>query len=370
MVNSINKVQSFRQSIWYDNIRRAMLTSGELQHLVENGIMGVTSNPTIFEKAIAGSQDYDDALLALADQALSSDEIFEILAIEDIQEAADILRPVYERTDGRDGYVSLEVRPTLAHDIQGTISEALKLSAALNRPNVMIKVPATHEGIHAIEALIARGVNVNVTLIFSVPQYAAVAEAYLTGLEKRASDGQPIDTIASVASFFISRIDAAIDPQLDAAGNQTLLGKIAIANAKVAYARFCEMFSGERWRRLAELGARVQRPLWASTGTKNPAYPDTLYVEALIGADTVNTVPPATLQAFLDHGGIASTLESGLYIATEQLQELKSIGIDLDLVAQRLLDDGVAAFLNSYLSLMKSIVNKLADLKQDQVVIP
>ncbi len=310
--NPILAVQAFGQSIWYDNIRRAMLTSGELERLVENGIVGVTSNPTIFEKAIAGSQDYDDTLLALAERELSSEEIFEILALEDIRGAADILRPVFERTSGKDGYVSLEVRPTLAHDVQGTIEEALRLFAALDRPNVMIKVPATVEGIQAVEALTAEGVNVNVTLIFSVHQYEAVAEAYIAGLEKRVAAGQPINAIASVASFFVSRIDTAVDAQLEAAGNRSLLGRIATANAKVAYARFLDLSSGERWKRLAEQGARVQRPLWASTGTKNPTYPDTTYVDSLIGPDTVNTVPPSTLQAFKDHGHAVSTLGTGL----------------------------------------------------------
>jgi transaldolase/glucose-6-phosphate isomerase len=364
MVNSIKKVQSFGQSIWYDNIRRAMLTSGELKRLVENGIMGVTSNPTIFEKAIAGSQDYDDTLLALADETLSSQEIFETLAIEDIRAAADILRPVYERTGGKDGYVSLEVRPTLAHDVQGTIEEALRLFAALDRPNVMIKVPATVEGIQAVKVLTIQGVNVNVTLIFAVQQYEAVADAYMAGLERRVAAGQPVDTITSVASFFISRIDAAIDSRLEAAGNQDLKGKIAIANAKVAYARFREIFSGERWIRLAELGARVQRPLWASTGTKNPTYPDTTYVDSLIGPDTVNTVPPSTLQAFKDHGDVVGTLEAGLEDAGDYLDQLRVGGIDLNTVAQKLLDDGVSAFIRSYGALIQSIEEKQARLKK------
>ncbi len=362
--NTIIAVQALGQSIWYDNIRRAMLDSGELQRLVENGIMGVTSNPTIFEKAIAGSQDYDQALLSLADQELSSDAIFEILAIDDIRAAADILRPVYERTSGQDGYVSLEVRPTLAHDIQGTIEEARKLFAALDRPNVMIKVPASGEGIQAVELLTAEGININVTLIFSVQQYEAVAEAYLSGLEKRAAAGFAINTIASVASFFISRIDAVVDAQLENAGNQTLLGKIAIANAKVAYARFHEIFNGERWTRLVELGARVQRPLWASTGTKDPAYPDTTYVDSLIGSNTVNTVPPATLQAFKDHGRVASTLEIGLQEAKAYLNQLPAFQIDLDGVSRKLLDDGVQAFMKSYQALLQSIEEKQARLAE------
>lgn len=362
--NTIIAAQALGQSIWYDNIRRAMLDSGELQRLVDKGITGVTSNPTIFEKAIAGSQDYDQALLSLAGQELSTDAIFEVLALDDIRAAADILRPVYERTSGKDGYVSLEVRPTLADDLQGTIDEARRLFAALNRPNVMIKVPATAEGVQAVEALTAEGINVNVTLIFSVQQYQAVAEAYIAGLEKRAADGYAIDNLASVASFFVSRIDTIVDERLASAGNHDLLGKIAIANAKVAYARFGEMFSGERWARLAMLGARVQRPLWASTGVKNPAYPDTLYVDALIGPDTVNTVPPATLQAFLDHGHVMSTLGAGLQDAAADLEQLRTLNIDLDEIARKLLDDGVGAFIKSYRALLLAIEEKRARLSE------
>lgn len=362
--NTIITAQALGQSIWYDNIRRAMLASGDLQRLVEDGIMGVTSNPTIFEKAIADSQDYDEALLNLADPSVPPEAIFEILAIDDIRAAADILHSVYEHTSGKDGYVSLEVRPTLAHDAQGTIEEARRLFAALDRPNAMIKVPATAEGVQAVEALTAEGINVNVTLIFSVPQYQAVAEAYIAGLEKRVAAKQPIDTIASVASFFISRIDAAVDAQLEKVGNQDLLGKTAIANAKVAYARFREIFSGERWTRLATLGACSQRPLWASTGTKNPAYPDTLYVDELIGPETVNTVPPATLQAFIDHGRVEHTLDVDLQDAVAYLDQLRALNIDLNEVAQKLLDDGVAAFIKSYHALLLSIEEKQARLKK------
>ena len=363
--NPVIAAQALGQSIWYDNIRRAMLTSGELQRLVENGITGVTSNPTIFEKAIAGSQDYDNTLLDLADKGLSPEAIFEALAIQDIRAAADILRPVFESTGGQDGYVSLEVRPTLAHDVQVTIDEALRLFAALDRPNVMIKVPATEQGIQAVEALTAQGVNINVTLIFSVQQYAAVAEAYLSGLEKRVAAAQPIDAIASVASFFVSRIDSAVDLLLENSGDQALMGKIAIANAKVAYARFREIFSGERWERLSEIGARVQRPLWASTGTKNPTYPDTTYVDALIGPDTVNTVPPATLWAFKDHGHVDRTLDTGLEDGRAYLEKLRILDIDLNAVAQKLLDDGVNAFIKSYNALILSIAEKQARLKKD-----
>ncbi len=363
--NPIQAVQEHGQSIWYDNIRRSMLASGELWALAQDGIMGVTSNPTIFEKAIAGSQDYDQTLLHLADQALSSDELFEILAVEDIRAAADIMRPVYERTSGQDGFVSLEVRPSLAHEYQATVDEAIRLFNTLDRPNVMIKVPATAAGIRAVESLIAAGANINVTLIFSVQQYIAVAEAYISGLEQRAAAGKPVHGIASVASFFVSRIDSAVDPQLESAGADALLGRIAIANAKVAYARFESIFNGDRWQRLAALGARVQRPLWASTGTKNPAYPDTLYIDALIGPHTVNTVPPATLQAFKDHGKVSRTVDSGQAIAVADLEKLQELGIDINAVSNKLLDDGVASFANSYDALVLSIETKLAELKNE-----
>lgn len=350
------------QSIWYDNIRRSLLDHGDLQALIAAGVAGVTSNPAIFEKAIAGSVDYDEALAELATAGRSEIESFEALAIEDIQRAADLLRPVYDRTHGGDGYVSLEVSPTLAHDTEGTVAEARRLFAALNRPNVLIKVPATPAGIPAIQTLIGAGININVTLMFSLGHYDAVAEAYLAGLEQLASTGGDLTKVASVASFFVSRVDTAVDRALEALGNETLLGKIAIANAKVAYARFKETFSGARWEKLAAQGARVQRPLWASTGAKNPLYSDTLYVDALIGPDTVNTVPPATLSAFMDHGVAALTLEADVDTAYEQLAQLSKLGIALDVITQQLQDDGVAAFAQAFQSLMASIKEKRARL--------
>lgn len=351
------------QSVWYDYIRRSFITSGDLQALVDEGVRGVTSNPSIFEKAIAGSADYDDALrrLAAAAEGRSVDEIYEALALEDISRAADLLRPVYHATDGVDGYVSLEVSPDLAHDTGGTISEARRLFAALERPNIMIKVPATPAGIPAITELIGAGINVNVTLIFGLRQYRAVAEAYLAGLERLAAGGGDVRKVASVASFFISRIDTAVDVALEevtgavAAG---LRGTIAIANAKVAYAAARETFSGARWEHLAARGARVQRVLWASTGTKNPQYPDTLYMDRLIGPDTVNTVPPATLVAFRTHGIVAQTLTEGLNEARNQLAQLSSLGIDLEAITDRLLDEGVAAFVKSFQTLRSSIADK------------
>jgi transaldolase/glucose-6-phosphate isomerase len=375
-MTKLQELAALGQAIWFDYIRRSFITSGELQRLIDAGLRGVTSNPSIFEKAIAGSTDYDENLHRLVDQGKTVEEVYEALALEDIRQAADLLRPVYEQTDGADGYVSLEVSPTLAHDTEGTIAEASRLFAALERPNVMIKVPATPAGIPAIETLIGEGINVNVTLMFSLAHYDAVAEAYLVGLEKLAAAGGDLSRVASVASFFISRVDTAVDRALDGArsgdrpqheeGNlqspisnlQSLRGKIAVANAKIAYARFREVFSGERWEKLAAQGARVQRPLWASTGTKNPLYPDTLYVDNLIGPDTVNTVPPATLNAFLDHGTVAPSLEAGLDEAREQLTWLAELGIDLDVITQQLQDDGVAGFAKSFEALMTSIAEK------------
>ena len=369
-MTKLHELAELGQSIWYDNIRRALLDSGELEALIEAGVTGVTSNPSIFEKAIAGSADYDSAMGDLVTEGKSEAGIFEALALEDIQRTADLLRPVYEETGGADGYVSLEVSPTLAHDTEGTVAEARRLFAALDRPNVMIKVPATPAGFPAVETLIGEGINVNVTLMFSLAHYDAVAEAYIAGLEKLAAAGRDLSKVASVASFFVSRVDTAVDRELDnlqAAGSniQSLKGKIAIANSKAAYTRFNEVFSGERWQRLAAQGARVQRPLWASTGTKNPLYPDTLYVDALIGPDTVNTVPPATLQAFMDHGTVGPTLESRLDEASDQLARLAGLGVDLDVITQKLQDDGVAAFANAFESLMGSIAEKRERLLTD-----
>jgi transaldolase/glucose-6-phosphate isomerase len=358
MKTRLQQLASLGQSIWYDNIRRALLDGGDLQALVDAGVTGVTSNPSIFEKAIAGSADYDEAMGELVTEGRSEIEIFEALAIEDIQRTADILHPVYDDTGGVDGYVSLEVSPELALDTVGTITEARRLFAALDRPNVMIKVPATPAGIPAIEALIGDGINVNVTLMFSLDHYDAVAGAYIAGLEKLAAAGGDLSSVASVASFFVSRVDTAVDRALEALGNEDLLGRIAIANAKAAFARFKATFSGERWAKLSAQGARVQRPLWASTGTKNPLYSDTLYLDALIGPDTVNTVPPATLSAFVDHGTAAPTLEEGIGEAHGELARLADLGIDLLAITQRLQDEGVASFANAFQSLMASIQEK------------
>lgn len=366
-MTKLHDLQALGQSIWYDNIRRALLDSGELSEWIERGVTGVTSNPTIFEKAIIGSTDYDQALRQLAEQDLAVPEIFERLALEDIGRTAELLLPVYERTNGRDGYVSIEVSPTLAYDAEGTVLEARRLFEQLARPNVMIKVPATEAGVEAVQQLIGEGFNINVTLIFGLSRYRQVAEAYLAGLERRLEQGDSIGEVRSVASFFVSRVDTAVDRALDrigvgSAAADALRGRIAIANARQAYQHFRGLFAGQRWQALAEQGAAVQRPLWASTSTKHPQYRDTRYVEALIGPDTVNTVPPATLRAFVDHGRVAETVEQDLRQARDDLQRLANLGIDLSEITEELLEAGVAAFADSYQSLMSAIAEKRAQL--------
>ncbi|MGD9127929.1 MAG: transaldolase [Planctomycetia bacterium] len=346
------------QAVWLDYIRRSFTRTGKLKELVEQGVRGVTSNPTIFDKAIRESDDYDQEIQGLIDKGLSVAEIYETLAVTDIREAADELAVLYEKTGGVDGYVSLEVDPTLAHDTDSTIAEATRLFEEVNRPNLMIKIPATPAGMTAIESTIASGINVNATLIFSIEQYEAVAKAYLAGLEERLATGKPINSIASVASFFVSRVDTAVDAELEKIGNTELQGKIAIDNARLAQARCLEIFSGERWDRLVKAGAQVQRPLWASTGTKNPNYSDTLYVDSLIGPDTVNTIPPATLDAFLDHGQVADTLGDDLEGAQARMKELERLDINLLAITDKLLEKGVELFAGSFESLIKSIEEK------------
>ena len=360
-MNPLRELLGQGQSVWLDYIRRDLIRSGELKRLVEeDGIRGVTSNPTIFEKAIAGSADYDEALAAMLarDPRAAVEKLYEQLAIEDIQMAADVLRPVYDETEGGDGYVSLEVSPHLANDTQSTIREAKRLKAAVNRPNLMIKVPATPAGIPAIEALISDGVSVNVTLMFSLSHYEAVARAYINGLERCAAPSK----VASVASFFVSRVDTAVDRALESLGTapaQSLLGKIAVANSKLVYNRFREIFHGEGFAALRQRGARVQRPLWASTGTKNPKYSDVLYVENLIGADTVNTLPPETLNAFKDHGRvIENSVRDNLDEAAAALGRLRALGIDLNIIAEKLQQDGVAAFASSFDGLLSALEKK------------
>jgi transaldolase/glucose-6-phosphate isomerase len=373
-MNPLVEVQTLGQSIWYDNIRRALIDNGDIAGKIANdGLRGITSNPTIFEKAIAGSTDYDEAIKSLVAQGKSVNDIYEALALEDIQRTADLFLPVYENTEKLDGYVSFEVSPLLAHDTEGTIAEAKRLWAALGRPNVMIKIPATPAGLPAIRAVIAAGINVNVTMIFAQENYGQVAEAYIQGLQDRAAAGLPVAGIASVASVFVSRVDTAVDSQLEfrirrsseESEKQTLtdlLGQVAVANAKLIYQHFKNSFGGAHFAALKAQGARVQRPLWASTGTKNPQYSDVLYVETLIGPETVNTVPPATYTAFRDHGKVALTLETDLEEAQATVLKLAEIGIDLAQVTQHLQDEGVKAFADSFESLMASVTSKRASL--------
>jgi len=365
----LSELARYGQSIWFDFIRRSLITSGELQKLVDRGICGVTSNPAIFAKAIAGSADYDDDMQRLIKADKSVGAIYEDLAIKDIQMAADVLASVYKSTGGLDGYVSLEVSPFLANDTRQTISEARRLFEAVGRPNVMIKIPATQAGLPAITAAIAAGVNVNVTLIFSLENYRQVAEAYIAGLEQlaqtgpSAAGGHGVDRVASVASFFISRVDSAVDKLLEDKGETQLCGKIAVANSKLAYAEFLKIVGGRRWQALAAKGAKYQRVLWASTSTKNPAYPDTLYVDELIGPDTVNTLPPATLDAFLDHGKASASLTENVDQARAQIERLADAGIDLAAVTQRLQDEGVEAFATPFEQLLGSIAAKREQLQ-------
>lgn len=364
-------VQQHGQSIWVDNIRRKLLNDGTFRKLIdEQGVVGVTSNPAIFQQAIGESDDYDDAIRELLD--LDAEAIYERLAVADIQQACDLFRPVYDRTEGRDGYVSLEVSPHLAHDTEGTVAEAARLFAEVDRPNVMIKIPATQEGIPAVQQTIAAGINVNITLIFAVSNYLQVAEAYISGLEQRLAAGDDVSKIASVASFFLSRIDTMVDQALEnniqmarvqgdtarVSANEHLLGKAATANAQLAYLRFKELFYSTRFERLREAGAMVQRPLWASTSTKNPRYPDTKYVDALIGADTVNTVPPKTLDAFTDHGTVADTLDADQETIMDILDRLAELGVDMAQVTQRLQDDGVDAFAHAFDDLLEQVEAK------------
>jgi transaldolase len=353
------------QSIWLDYVHRSLIKSGGLQTYVNKGLRGVTSNPSLFEKAIAESNEYDEQIQKLAMQGKSAEEIYEELTVEDARMAADVLRSIYDETDGNDGFFSLEVNPHLAHDRQGTINEAIRLFARVDRPNVMIKVPATQEGAKAFQELIEEGININVTLMFSMAQYDQIAEAYITAVENRAAKVYQLRQIASVASIFVSRLDSKVDKMLEAFVTpkaEALKGTLGIANAKMIYQRYKEYFQSERWQRLAEKGARAQRVLYGSTGTKNPDYPDVMYVENLIGLNTVNTVPPKTLEEFIDHGTIALTLESELDEARSQLNTLPDLGINLSDVTLELLDEGIENFVKPYDSLIKTITEKKAAL--------
>lgn len=369
-MNPLEQVFKYGQSIWLDAISRDLINSGELQRLVnEDKLRGVTSNPTIFEQAINRGHSYDDALRQLlrADSQQSDKDLFEALAFEDIRMAADVLRPLYDETEGGDGYVSLEVSPHLASDMEATIEDAQRLWDAVQRPNLMIKIPATPAGIPAITHSIAAGININVTLMFSLQNYADVSQAYIRGLNSRAESSPVGGTTwpVSVASFFVSRVDSAVDPMLEKIGTPEALdlrGKIAIANAKLAYQRFREVFYDEPFAGLRGKGAHLQRPLWGSTGTKNPAYSDVLYVEELIGRDTINTLPRKTLDAFRDHGRVRETLQEGVEEAEADIAQLRELGIDLDAVTRQLQEDGVAAFAASYDKLLTALHAKRQDI--------
>ncbi|MFP6593034.1 MAG: transaldolase [Candidatus Latescibacterota bacterium] len=360
------------QSVWYDSISRSLITSGDLARLIaEDGVRGMTSNPAIFEKAISGSDDYTDDLARHAADGLSPLQIYEAIAIGDIQAAADELRPVYDATQGADGYVSLEVSPHLADDVQGTIDEAQRLAQAVDRPNLMIKVPGTAAGIPAVEALIGKGLNINITLLFAQANYAAVADAYIAGLEALASADGDLGSVASVASFFVSRIDALVDSTLEQmlqdekdedrrASLEALRGRVAIANAKLAYQHYQTLSASDRWQALAAKGARPQRLLWASTGVKNPTYRDVLYVEELIGPDTVNTMPVPTFEAFRDHGVVAATLTLGVDDARQVMAALETVGISMLDVTDRLQTDAVRLFVVPFDKLLGAIETRCA----------
>jgi transaldolase len=369
IANPLVELQNYGQSVWHDNISRDLINSGKLKKLIdEDGLRGVTSNPTIFEKAINGTSDYDASLKSLLVEGKDVKEIYEALAVEDIQRATDLFQPVFNETSGQDGFVSLEVSPKLAYQTEETLQEARRLWRRVNRPNVMIKVPATPAGIPAIERLIGEGININITMMFSMGHYIQVAEAYLRGLEILEQAGKPL-TVASVASFFVSRVDTLVDKLLEerltqataSSGREeieSLQGKTAIANSRLVYQKFKEIFGGSRFFALKQKGARVQRPLWASTSTKNPHYRDVLYVEELIGPDTVDTMPPATIDAFRDHGLVRPSLEGNLEEAKQVFVRLAQLGINMDEVALKLQNDGVKLFADSFDTLLESISAK------------
>jgi transaldolase len=372
--NPLLELENLGQSIWMDFIRRGMISSGELKRLIEeDGVSGVTSNPSIFEKAFAEGQDYDEAIRALTLAGKNTEDLYQALTVEDIQNVADLLRPTYDRTQGRDGFVSIEVSPKLAYDTAGTIQEARLLWSLVDRPNVMVKVPATREGIPAIQQLTGEGLNINITLLFGLPRYREVANAYLAGLETLAANGKDLRQVTSVASFFLSRIDVLLDPVLEqkmlAIGRQAdvaarLHGQVAIASAKVAYEIYKEIFGSERFKKLADKGARTQWLLWASTSTKNPAYRDTKYVEPLIGPETINTVPLETLEAYRDHGNPKRTLDQNVDDARKTLAALPSLGIDIDATTDQLEQEGVEKFNTALDKLMSSLKKKQAAMRE------
>jgi transaldolase len=364
MSNPLRDIEALGQSIWQDNISRQLLDEGTLRRLIEqDGISGVTSNPTIFEKAMGHSDRYDDAFREQLAETSDVEEIFNQLAYKDIRDAADLLRPTFDRTAGADGFVSFEVAASLAYDADGTVEAAKHHRAAIDRANVLIKVPGTDPGVRAFEELTAIGLNVNVTLLVAVSRYEAIAEAYLRGLERRAESGESLQSAASVASFFVSRVDTKVDAALEGTGREDLRGKAAVANAKIAYRSFQRIFSGPRWEALAAKGARVQRPLWASTSTKNPDYSDVLYVDELIGPDTVNTMPDNTIDATRDHGTAKRTVDVGVDEAVETMKEIEAAGVDVeDIVLHQLVDEGVESFAKSYQDLLDAIEKKASEL--------
>lgn len=380
MTNPLVQLKTQGQSVWYDNIDRAQLASGAFKRMLdEDGVVGVTANPTIFEKSISSGHAYDEQMTQLINAGKSTNEIYEALVIQDIRTVADALRPIYDRTNGSDGYVSLEVSPDLAHNTEGTINEARRFWKTVDRPNLMIKIPATPAGIPAIERTLTEGINVNITLIFSLDSYKAVTEAYLSALENRNAEGKDISHIASVASFFVSRVDTLVDKLLeekskassDAAVQahlKSLEGKAAIANARLVYQEFTRTFNTPRFESLKHSGAHVQRPLWASTSTKNPAYRDVLYAEELIGPDTVDTMPLETIHNFRDHGVVARTIENDLTGAQATLDELEKVGIHYAQITQQLQDEGVKKFADSFHQLFQGIDNKQKAIKEKQTV--
>ncbi len=378
MSNPLLDLKNFGQSVWYDNIDRAQLQSGEYQRILnENGVVGVTSNPTIFGKSISSGHAYDEQITQLLNEGKDTSDVYEAVVIQDIRTVADMLRPVFERTEGQDGYVSLEVSPDLSHDTNGTISEARRFWKMVDRPNLMIKIPATPEGIPAITTAISEGISVNVTLIFSLDSYRAVTDAYMNGLEARNGRGEDISKIASVASFFVSRVDTLVDPLIEEKVKATsdtneqqrlkgLEGKAAIANARLVYQEFKRIFYSPRFESLKHAGANLQRPLWASTSTKNPAYRDVLYAEELIGPNTVDTMPFETIKNFADHGKVQETIENDIQGAKTLFTELEGIGIHYDQVTQQLLDEGVKKFADAFHQLFNDIKSKQQGIKTGQ----
>ncbi len=361
MTNTLKHLAAAGTSPWLDNIRRGWLVSGEFRRMVDEGIVGVTSNPTIFQKAIAGSSDYDSAVASMQSRGESPADVFFELAIEDVREAADQIRHVYDESGHLDGFVSFELPPAMANDTQASIAGAPEFFERIGRPNIFIKIPGTAAGAPAIEESIAAGINVNVTLLFALQSYEDIHMAYIRGLERRVAAGQPIDDLHSVASFFVSRVDTAVDAQLP--GDSPLRGKAAVANAKLAYQRFREITASDRWQALAAKGATLQRPLWASTGTKNEAYSDVLYVDELIGPDCVNTMPEGTIAAFLDHGTVRRTVDAEVDEARRVLAELDAAGVNLDDVTAQLEVDGVKSFTDSFDSLLGTIAENMEALR-------